>query len=325
MIYPLSKKKKMIKKIAIVIILIFNTLCIHALKPRVVGYIMNDNEFDQKFSELRWDWLTHLNVAFIQVCSNGELKDDGVKQHLPEIVETAHRNNVKVLISLQSDGDGFYKAIKNPQIRKKLGQSIIDYVKVNKLDGFDLDYELYDHICPELVLFAKEIHKAKERKMLQTCAVPCFNPTEEGGYTDKWQKYFDFVNMMAYDATGPWAQEGPHAPFQQVVDGVKIWTRTLKVPHKRLVVGLPFYGWSWDKENVTSLTYDQIISEYTGKITPDDDIVGRTYFNGETTIRKKCRYVIENKLGGVMIWQLFHDAKNKDKKLLKAINEELFK
>ena len=191
----------MIKKIVTIIVLIFNTLCIYASNPRVVGYIMDDNKFDQKFSDLRWDYLTHLNVAFMLIGPNGELKDDGIKQRLPEITETAHQNNVKVLISLQSDGDGFYKAVKNPLVRKKLAQNIIDYVKANNLDGFDLDYELYDHICPELVLFAKEIHKVKSRKMLQTCAVPCFNPTKEGGYTDKWHKYFDFINMMAYDAT----------------------------------------------------------------------------------------------------------------------------
>lgn len=313
----------MIKKIVTIIVLIFNTLCIYASNPRVVGYIMDDNKFDQKFSDLRWDYLTHLNVAFMLIGPNGELKDDGIKQRLPEITETAHQNNVKVLISLQSDGDGFYKAVKNPLVRKKLAQNIIDYVKANNLDGFDLDYELYDHICPELVLFAKEIHKVKSRKMLQTCAVPCFNPTKEGGYTDKWHKYFDFINMMAYDATGPWAQEGPHAPFQQMVDGVKTWTKTLKVPHKKLVIGLPFYGWSWDKENVMSFTYEQILSDHAGKITLNDDIIGRIYFNGETTIRKKCRYVIDEKLGGVMIWQLFYDAENGNKKLLKAINEEL--
>ena len=78
----------MIKKIVTIIVLIFNTLCIYASNPRVVGYIMDDNKFDQKFSDLRWDYLTHLNVAFMLIGPNGELKDDGIKQRLPEITET---------------------------------------------------------------------------------------------------------------------------------------------------------------------------------------------------------------------------------------------
>lgn len=314
----------MIKKITIIIIFFLTTLCVSAFNYRVVGYILPDNDFDKQFEKIHWDVLTHLNVAFVLVGPNGELNTSSVEQYLQKITEVAHRNNVKVLVSFQSEKDGFYKTIQNPEKRKRLTLNILDFVKKYNLDGFDLDYELYDHICPELILFAKEIHNRKDGKILQTCAVPCFNPITEGGYTTKWHKYFDFINLMAYDATGPWAEEGPHAPFQQMINGVQLWTKDLEVPYEKLVVGLPFYGWSWDKANVRSLTYNQILSIHADSITPNIDVIGRTYYNGEMTIRKKTQYVVDKKLGGVMIWHLFSDAENEGKKLLNVIEDVIF-
>lgn len=42
-------------------------------------------------------------------------------------------------------------------------------------------------------------------------------------------------------------------------------------------------------------------------------------------MRKKCEYIKNNNYGGVMIWQLLHDASpdKKDLRLLKAIGESI--
>lgn len=37
---------------------------------------------------------------------------------------------------------------------------------------------------------------------------------------------------------------------------------------------------------------------------------GKTYWNGPEMIREKCQYVKDNQFGGVIIWQLFMDAKD---------------
>lgn len=179
----------------------------------VVGYIPADYWlYPSRFQKIEWPVLTHVNVAFVYVDESGRLIDSSVKERLAEIRDKAHQYGVKVLISLRSDKDGaFYRAIKNEKSRANLVENAIQYAKDNKLDGIDIDYENYDRICPELLLFVKSLYAGKERGMLQTCAVAPWNPTAQGGYTTEWHHYFDFINVMAYDFTGGWSKEGQHS------------------------------------------------------------------------------------------------------------------
>jgi len=53
------------------------------------------------------------------------------------------------------------------------------------------------------------------------------------------------------------------------------------------------------------------------------DQVGKTiWYNGFPTIKAKTRYVVEQELGGVMIWSLDYDVKG-EKSLLSAIDEAM--
>ena len=53
--------------------------------------------------------------------------------------------------------------------------------------------------------------------------------------------------------------------------------------------------------------YAAILAEYPGAA--DRDEIGNTiYYNGAPTLRQKCRYVLDQRLAGVMIWSLDSDA-----------------
>lgn len=293
----------------------------------VIGYLPgSDWEYDAEFKNIRWEYLTHINVSFLYVTAAGELLDGSVSAHLEEIRIEAQKHDVKVLISLQSDGQrGFAEAIKTEEVRKKLAANAIRYVREHQLDGVDVDFEIYDAVGPDLLAFVKELYAQKDPEMLQTCAVATWNAGQ--GYSTEWHKYFDYINLMAYDFTGGWAQEGQHASYDQAIGLVNLWLTTLQAPASKLVLGLPFYGYSWDDvagvDNVKAIRYHQILTNYPGQDVAGKDQVGRTYYNGKPTLLKKCRYVKEHQLAGIMIWQLFQDAKTEGESLLKAVGEEM--
>lgn len=295
----------------------------------VVGYIPSDyGGYDQRFPEIKWELLTHVNVAFLYIKESGELNDSAVKKHLQEIREKAHKHGVKVLISLRSDESGeFYQAIKNEQSRNNLVKNAIAYAKENNLDGIDIDYENYDKICPELILFVQSLYAKKGRELLQTCAVAPWNPTAQGGYTKSWHNYFDFINVMTYDFTGDWSKEGQHSSYDNTVNGIRMWMNQLSAPVYKLTMGLPFYGYTWDEEVFknapTSLSYDQILKAYPNEKVWEKDQVGRTYYNGKNTIEKKCETAKDMGLGGVMIWQILHETDKEEYKLMNSISKGL--
>lgn len=296
-------------------------------KHVVIGYIPGaDWEYDAEFKNIRWDYLTHVNVSFLYVTAEGDLLDGNVSAHLEEIRTEAHKHGVKVLISLQSDGNqGFAKIIKTDAGRKKLAANAVKYAQDHQLDGIDVDFEIYDAVGPNLLAFVKELHHQKGEELLQTCAVATWNAGQ--GYSTEWHRYFDYINLMAYDFTGGWGKEGAHASFDQAVGLINLWLTTLQAPAEKLVLGLPFYGYSWDNlpglDDVKAIRYHQILAQYPGEDVANRDQVGRTYYNGKPTLIRKCTYVKEHGLAGVMIWQLFQDAKSDEESLLKVVGEEM--
>lgn len=294
----------------------------------VIGYLpAHDYDFDTQFDNIHWEYLTHLNVCFAHVKSDGTLNTDKVPANkLRQIRTKAKEHGVKVLISFNKNSDGeFAAAIDNAETRSKLVRNIVNFIQANQLDGFDIDYEDYTNWnVNSLIAFAQSLHGFKDEDMLMTCAVICWKD-----YTAKWQDYFDYINIMSYDRIGDSSIPKQHASYNDFVSDMNHWVTKYQTPKSKIVGGLPFYGYSWDgdvnKDEIGAIRFNGILSYY-GKFydikeVADDDQFGKTYYNGRTTIRKKCQYVMDNDFGGVMIWQLFQDAYQEELKLIRVVGE----
>ena len=270
-----------------------------------------------------------MNLAFINVKSDGSIESASVRSRLREVRETAHQHGVKVLVSMTIA----YQAIQTESTRNKAVNNLLAFVEEHELDGIDIDYELYDKIGPNLIDFVQALSSKKGRKMLLTCAVAPWNPTTAGGYSKSWHKYFDIINIMAYDLHG--GKEGQHSSFDSAINSINVWTKQLDAPAYKLTLGLPFYGYTWDEEAFPGmfgeqLDYRIILRKYL-KMYPEEkvwekDQMGKTYYNGQETIKRKCQATMQYGLGGVMIWQLFHDAYEEEYvkySLMNAIKEGL--
>lgn len=88
------------------------------------------------------------------------------------------------------------------------------------------------------------------------------------------------------------------------------------------MLGVPFYGYGFGRafRNET-YSYSEIVSKYPGAENADQ--AGNTiWYNGFPTIKAKTQYVLDEGLGGVMIWSLDNDAKG-ERALLSAIHRTL--
>lgn len=274
---------------------------------RVVGYLSTDN-FD-KMTSIQFCKLTHLNVAFANPDKNGNLVFSG---DIDGLIKYAKSVNPNIVISISLAGGVISEEqaanwsflIDKPENRPVLIQNIVNFVDLHKLDGVDVDLE-WDAVTVGYSGFVLELKKSLlERKKLMTAALP--NNSRFANISAAALQAFDFINVMAYDSTGPWApsKPGQHSSFAFAKEGIEFW-KLQNVPSEKLTLGVPFYGYNFTNPEVTSSKYGEIVAA--GKQFAELDELGKIYYNGRPTIAQKVEYAAQN-TGGIMIWELSQDS-----------------
>jgi chitinase len=282
---------------------------------KVVGYLLSGEIANGKASHFDVSKLTYLNIFFNGTDTSGKFKH---LPHLDSTIAAAHKNHVIVLGTI---GNAINMKFITDSCRNKFIDSLISSLGELNLDGIDVDLE-GDHIDKDYEGFVGALSTAlKAQGKLMTAAVATW---ESAQLTDRALTYFDFLNIMTYDATGPWnlKQPGPHSPYSMAVSDMDFWTKTRGIAKERLTLGLPFYGYGFGPDIQREFHYSQIVSTYPGAekldtvmVTPGNII----YYNGMPTIKQKTAFALQN-AGGVMMWELMEDADG-DKSLLKVVDE----
>ena len=282
---------------------------------RVVGYLLGGEIAKGEAAGFDLARLNYLNIFF-----NGEDANHKLKHfpHLDSTIAAAHKLHVTVLASI---GNSTNSALLADTNRSAFIDSLVSSVTELNLDGIDVDLE-GKSIDNNYEAFVSDLLAALKLKgKLLTAAVATW---ESAQLTDRALASFDFLNIMTYDATGPWnlKEPGPHSPYSMAVTDLDFWTNTRGIPKDRLNLGLPFYGYGFGPNIQQEFHYRDIVKTYPGSENTDQVTVTEgnvIYYNGIRTIKKKTRYAMKN-AGGVMIWEMMVDAEG-GKSLLNAVDE----
>jgi chitinase len=273
--------------------------------------------------DLAIDKLTHLCIAFANPDAYGRLHTEGID--IKPVVERARRDSVKVLVSLAGGGlreewKAAWKQYLQAWNRPLLIRNIMQYVREHKLDGVDVDLEWGDvdeNYSPFILALGRALHA--EGKIL-SLAVPAKHRYKH--MSKKALASVDFINIMAYDLTGHWApdQPGPHAPYPLAESALAYW-KSQGLPPKKLVLGLPFYGWDFGSKRVRSRNFAEIVAE--NPAFAHRDQMGEIYYNGLTTVTAKTELAMRE-AGGVMMWEIGRDAFGTPYSLLEAVAQTVY-
>ncbi|MEO8712603.1 MAG: glycosyl hydrolase family 18 protein [Parafilimonas sp.] len=284
---------------------------------RIVGYLNTWDNFPNNAANLDYTKITHLNIAFANPDTSGNLT---VFTGLSTVVNNAHAANVKVLMSLGGADLGRtkknWKNLTQPENVQSFCTKLLNYVQSNNLDGLDIDIEgnIIGQNYGGFIQALSSVMKPKNK--LVTAAVATWFEKQIPSSTFT---YFDFVNIMSYDATGPWDPDhpGPHSPYSMAVSDLNFWA-SKGLPADKTGLGVPFYGWGfYNKFSQDEYAYGDLVKQYPGAQT-EDQVADTIYYNGLHTIKRKTKLAMR-KASGIMIWQLTEDAKG-SKSLLNAIN-----
>ena len=283
---------------------------------RVVGYVPLGRMVPD-FSKISFQRLTHLNIAFINPDSTGNLK---IPQGFDSLIQKAHQHNIRVLASIGGGSfNPYYARLLSDSNRTPFIGQFVRLVADHNLDGIDVDLE-NDNIDSNYQKFITELAaQLKPLGKLLTAAVATWNGQL---ISDTALAKFDFINVMSYDQTGPWRpnQPGPHSTYAKAVEDLYYWTNTRRVPKQKISLGIPFYGYGFGTKYGQSMSYRDIVAKFPGSDQLDEvmpDGGGTIYYNGLPTIKSKTALALKE-AGGIMIWQLLQDAEG-EKSLLAAI------
>lgn len=311
-------KRMSVKWILILVLGVFN---FSVAQKKVIAYIPNWIDLNAFSSSIQYSKLTHINIAFENPDANGYLSFNSGSN---SIINAAHAQNVKVFVSLGggsvSEGgpirDNYFNLI-TPANRTAFIQKIYDYVVAHNFDGVDVDLEgpaINGDYGGFVIALANKMHA--NGKLISAALSEGYGGANVPSSTFA---AYDWINIMAYDATGPWAPNNPgqHSPYSMAVNQFNYWTGR-GLPASKAVIGLPFYGYGFGASANQGISYSNIVAQYPGAENLDQ--VGNTiYYNGIPTIKQKTTFAIQN-AAGVMIWELSQDATG-SKSLLTAINQ----
>ena len=261
-------------------------------------------------SLIPYDKLTHINYSFLTPKADGTFNQINNGWKLKLIAENAHKQDVKVLISVGGWGwdKQFETVAADPSLRSVFVQNLKAFVDEYQLDGADIDWEYPDagQSAQNFLALMQELRAAMPDKLL-TAAVVAYGDDHGQGIPQESFPFMDFVIVMAYSGRD-------HGMMEQFDKGISYWDAR-GLPKEKLVIGLPFYG------EPGGVSFAKIVQADPAAAQVDVfDYLGVTVnYNGIPTIQTKTRFALGN-AGGVAFWTLDFDAQG-EHSLVDAIYE----
>jgi len=262
-------------------------------------------------SQIHFDKLTHINFAFVVPEVDGTFVDVGGAHGLAALVNAAHAQNVKVLISVGGGGtdDRMEQMGADPAARATLVEGLLGYIEKYQLDGVDMDWEFPDpgvsseNYTSLMQALSTPLH---ERGKLLTAAVAALGSNADPISSEVLDEV-DFLNLMVYDDDGP-----QHASYQYALDSLDYWAGR-GLPASKTILGVPFYA------HPSYIPYRRLVQADPAAVQNDVlDYNGLSVnYNGIPTIQRKTE-LAQQRASGIMIWTLESDALD-ETSLLSAI------
>jgi len=327
--------------------------------------------------------LTHLNYAFANiqdgriVVGDPALDTSGPDNFAKLRALKKKHPRLKTLISVGgwNWSGNFSDAALTPQSRERFAASGVAFLREHGFDGLDIDWEFpvagglpanvrrpedkqnFTLLLQALREQLDAAGRADRRKYLLTAAVGNSETYLSNTEIAAVAASLDWLNLMAYDMNGTWDKRAAHVaplfrdpamavpdanPKNNVADLVDLYLAA-GVPARQIVLGVPFYGYSWKKcpadqhgeyqlcEGPGRGSWEDGAIDYSDIESQLVDRNGFTRYRNEAakvpflynpqtgefvtyedpeSLRAKLRFAKQRKLAGAMFWELTGDRKH---------------
>lgn len=216
-----------------------------------------------------------------------------MKRYPVKIIPIINNINEK-LGAGEFDAAMIHRILHDKSKREKLIASIINYLKLYKLQGVNIDFEDFSEKSDEpMINFQKEIYTALHKEGL--IVTQDIMPDNSDFNIKELSSYNDYMFLMAYDEH--YNTSSPGSVCSQKWIEKMLDETALEIPSNKIILCIAGYGYDWpEKHAATTVTYQQALA-FAKENHATIDFDSATFTN---------QY--EYKLGGVKHYVSFTDA-----------------
>ncbi len=222
--------------------------------------------------------MTHLLPAWVHLQADGKGLDfrdwdPAITPLTNKVVEIARENNLNIVPVFSNaqmsdfDSKRLHLFLSNPQLQDAVIQQLLRWVRANRFQGINVDFE---NLLPEdnalYLPFLQRLKTAFGSTLIVSTDLESSRPLNWRAISS----VCDFVVVMAYDEHSETSKPGPIASMDWYRRGVL--ARAIRsIPREKLVIGLANYGYDWmeGREWAEPMTYQNAV------------IVAEKYHEGE--------------------------------------------
>lgn len=273
------------------------------------------------------EYYTHINYSFAIPAKTGDtLLPLGNPNNARQIIGKVHNAKKKIFLSIGGWGIGdapgddtrFHTMAETASGRASFIASSLKMVREYNFDGIDLDWEYPDEDSPSAdhyVLLVSALADSLHKKGKQLTAAVISYGNKGGGIKKEAFDKMDWINLMAYDDDYGPDYVKAHSPYSLALKSLQYWLNERGLPPHKAVLGLPYYA----KRGMGNYgpSYRDLLKD---GASPYDDYWKGNFYNGIHTIQLKTQLALDQKLAGVMVWEVGLDS-NDENSLAKAISD----
>ena len=281
----------------------------------------------------------YLNLFWYFLTDSGEIQKYQYAREDKEILAFAHSKDIKVFATItnlpENEGGGWdskrvEKILNDFDLRKKHISDILGKLEQLNFDGIIIDYEEVNASQKDRFSeFIKELKLTLQTndKLVAVALHPKKNKADEkssiGAFQD-WaalSRSADHLNIMAY---GEHYDEGSSGPIASIpwLKEIISYSQSLKIPPEKIYLGVPIYGYDWNKDNqdaATGLTYIEVLNLQKKQSVQEkwdekskspyftyeeDGDSHEVWFENAQSVEEKINLAKSSGLAGITFWRL---------------------
>eukprot|EP00656_Telonema_subtile_P008294 TRINITY_DN13882_c0_g1_i1.p1 TRINITY_DN13882_c0_g1~~TRINITY_DN13882_c0_g1_i1.p1 ORF type:complete len:367 (-),score=75.87 TRINITY_DN13882_c0_g1_i1:147-1247(-) len=314
-------------------ILALTTIVPASAKFSVVGYLQDHQMASANFERLMRSGTT-IVLHSIEPDETGALEVNISTAYLRTATIARAVNGGKLFVSVGGWGKsaGFATVVADKFVRDRFIGHLVHFCTSNQLNGADLNWEAPNG-ATEMQSYGELLVELKtEFKKHQLELSVLLHVWQDLG--KRALDAVDWVHLIAYDVQ---SKNGRHSTLEHAQTYVNhiVKTNIERVVvglRAKIVVGVPCYGRDrmrgvHDMKSggvipMTNMGRVQPYREIQEQFQPvwnQDGVPNGMWWNGPGTVRNKARWVVDQELGGVMLWELGQDTVEPQTSLLSAV------